>query len=156
MTYSPFLASSQLTMRVHPPDIVLSMFMLSFIYVRECVHFERKWLCAVILLLVYICISVGYRSRGEGCDPITQFNPATFWCLSWVRIWISNTNWHGPFLWSISWGESLWNHSSSVLNISLHKSWWTLNHSNKHIIPWYSVFHGIYMLKPILPAKSNM
>jgi hypothetical protein len=48
---------------------------------------------AAFLFFIYICIVVGdpvIRGGGGGWNPINQFKPATFLCLSQDRIWISN------------------------------------------------------------------
>ena len=41
-------------------------------------------------------------SRGEDWDPINQFDPVTFLCLSHARTWIFNVRCRGLFLCSLS------------------------------------------------------
>jgi hypothetical protein len=60
-------------------DIVLSMFMLSFIFVIECVLVEWKWICAGFLNYLLLSVLPLYQ---DGWDPINQFNITTFLCLS--------------------------------------------------------------------------
>ena len=89
---STFLASNQLTISIHCPAIVLSMFMLSFILVIVCDLFECKGICTsfFFILFVYICVVIGDPIiTDEVWNPIHQFNPVTFMCLSQARTLIS-------------------------------------------------------------------
>ena len=64
--------------------IVLSMFMLSFIFVI--VLKESVQVFFIICLYMYCRLRSSYQRR----DPINRCNPATFVCLSQARTWISN------------------------------------------------------------------
>ena len=47
------------------------------------------WAGYFFLSFAYFCITNGYLIViGEGWDPINQFNPVTFSCLSQARTWI--------------------------------------------------------------------
>jgi hypothetical protein len=50
--------SSQRTTSIDWPAVVLSMFMLSFIFMIVCGHFEWKQICAGFLLFVDISIAL--------------------------------------------------------------------------------------------------
>jgi hypothetical protein len=45
----------------------------------------------------YVMLLEIQLSRGEGLDPVNQFNPATFLFLSQARTWISNVICSGLF-----------------------------------------------------------
>ena len=70
-TDSTFLESSQLTIRAYTdPAIVLSMFMLSFIFVTECGLFEWKRICRgfsiIVTLNIFYCQAItGYTDNGS-------------------------------------------------------------------------------------------
>jgi hypothetical protein len=88
--YSTFVASSQLRAFIYTA-IILSMFMLSFIFVIVCDLFEWKQICAGFISLVYICIVLEIQfPRVEGWVPIIRFNTDTCLCLTQGRTWIFN------------------------------------------------------------------
>jgi hypothetical protein len=70
-TDSTFLESSQLTIRADTdPAIVLSMFMLSFIFVTKCGLFEWKRICRgfsiIVTLNIFYCQAItGYTDNGS-------------------------------------------------------------------------------------------
>ena len=79
------------------PDIVLSIFMLSFSFVIVCYLFAWKRICDVFLFLflffiIYVLLLEIHLSKVKGWDPVNRFNSAIFLCLwlSQVKIWISN------------------------------------------------------------------
>jgi hypothetical protein len=112
--------------------IVLSMFMLLFIFVLICGLFEWKRKCADFLLFVYICIAVGDLVIKKGCwDPICMFNPATFFVpvpsqnldfqrhMSWSFLCsVSTVKMRGDCSFCWYW----WNWWPSLLKISFHIS----------------------------------
>jgi len=75
-------ASSQLTMSIHLHYIVLSMFMLSFIFVMVCGLIEWNQIWSDFASFVYIWIVIEdpviKMTRGDGLDPIKRFNPMRF------------------------------------------------------------------------------
>ena len=72
------------------PAIVLSMFMLQFIFVIACDLFEWKQICRFlsICLYMYCCWRFSYQERWVGI-------PLTGLTLSLTWTWISNIIWHG-------------------------------------------------------------
>jgi len=51
--------------------MVLSMFLLSFIFVIICCRFEWKPICAVFFIIcLYVFLLEIQLSRGEGWDPV--------------------------------------------------------------------------------------
>ena len=73
------------------------MFKLSFIFVMVCGLFEWKRICAGFFyhLFMYVLRSEIQLSKGEGLDPIKQFNHVTFFVPVQTRTWISNVICHG-------------------------------------------------------------
>ena len=83
------------------PAIVLSIFMLSFIFVVVCNLFKWKRICEFCYRLFINVMTFKFLlSRGGGWDPINCFNPTTCVCLTQVRTCISNAICHDLFVFS--------------------------------------------------------
>ena len=100
------------------PAIVLSMFMLSFIFVLVCVGFvlfslvEYVQVYFILCLYIYCCWGSNYREGMIAWDPINRYSPATFLCLSQARTLIYNVIiriliWFWGKIW-LFWGFFYW------------------------------------------------
>ena len=101
--------------------------LIVYIVLKTDAWITRKRRDDVTSLPLYIYYRQIQLSREEGWNPIKQFNPTTFLCLSQTRIWISNVICHGLFC--VQWFEVkvdclfcwyLWNCWWSLFKLSFH------------------------------------